>query len=112
MAPTTAHLKSHRTRRRGIKKSEKTRDIMCSNSTFWFRTCHSFCRAWRQEWRAARLHRGLKLHQFRPNSVRVVQVELPLAVAPYLRRRVLGPKPITFVEQGDRLPHVLDTQRE
>ena len=69
-------------------------------------------RARQQEWRAARLHRRLKLHQLGARSVRVVDIQLPLAVAPKLRAAVLGIEPVARVKHVVGLLNVVDAQRE
>ena len=54
----------------------------------------------------------LKLHQFHARSVRRIQVQLPFAIAPNLRRRMPGGEPVSFVQQVHGLLQILYTQRE
>src|SRR5271168_2547903 len=58
------------------------------------------------------LDRRLKLHQLGARAIRIVDIQLPLAIQSDLRRAMLRGQAVSGIEQVNRLLHVENPQRE
>src|SRR5258708_2522048 len=64
---------------------------------------------WPDKIRAARLFNRLKVHQFDPRQIRVIHIQLPLAVFPHLRALIPVHLPSVRFQNRLRLFHINHT---